>query len=336
MSRRGDEAKPRWREVPAEVRAEAARVLRARIVRAERVFGGYAPSATFRMRLAGGRRAFFKGSYPLPSESRVQFKTRDEERVYRALGERIGRYAPRFLGSFDVAGWHVLLLEDVGPRTMPPWTPLAARRCAEAYARFHRATLGSRLPRWLARDTHAAFGVWWGRLARGGELRRVARLAGARRAEALRWLEAAAPTLRRGESGVGRIPPPFALLHFDTRSDNVRLIGRRFVMFDWPFACAGPAEFDLAAFAQAIAAEGGPAPERVLAWYEAVLPLRADALDASVAGIAGYFADRASRPPVPGLPRLRSIQRQQLRATLPWAARRLGLPEPEWIGAVPR
>ncbi len=36
-----------------------------------------------------------------------------------------------------------------------------------------------------------------------------------------------------------------------------------------------------------------------------------------------------------GLPRLRSIQRRQLKATLAWAARRFGLPDPRWLSAVP-
>lgn len=299
------------------------------------MFGGYAPSATFRMRLANGQRAFFKGSYPLPAGSVVQFKTDREEHVYRALGRRIARWAPRFLGSFERDGWHVLLLEDVGPATVPPWTPIRTRRAAHEYARFHRTTLGSRLPRWLPRDQHAHFGNYWHTLARAEDLGRVAALAGRARRAAARWLESALPALKRQEARVRSIPPPFALLHFDTRSDNVRLIGERFVMFDWPFACAGPAEFDVAAFAQAVVAEGGPAPERVLSWYEEVLPLRADALDASIAGIAGYFADRAWRPPMAGLPRLRSIQRRQLKATLAWAARRLVLPEPGWLEAVP-
>jgi hypothetical protein len=218
---------------------------------------------------------------------------------------------------------------------MPPWTATRTRRAARAYAAFHLATLGTRLPRWLPRDQHHGFGVFWAALSRAGDLGRVAALAGRRRREAARWLATHAGTLVTAEAGVARIAPPFALLHFDTRSDNVRLLGDRFVMFDWPFACAGPAEFDLAAFAQAVAAERGPAPERVLAWYGEVAPLRAAALDASIAGIAGYFADRASLPPVSGLPRLRSIQRRQLRTSLAWASRRLGLPAPEWLAAVP-
>ena len=321
--------------MPREVRREVERVLRSRVARSERVFGGYAPSATFRMRLTNGRRAFFKASYPLPPESKVVFNIRQEERVYRALSKRIAAWSPRFFGSFERDGWHVLLLEDVGPPTMPPWTVSRTHRAARSYAAFHRATIGTRLPPWMPRKTHTEFARFWSSLSRSGELARTATLAGRRRAAAERWIADALPRLRRGEAALQRVAPPFALLHFDTRSDNVRLLGERLVMFDWPFASVGPAEFDVAAFAQAVAAEGGPTPERVLKWYEDVLPLRPQAIDASIAGIAGYFADRAWRPPLPGLPRLRSIQRRQFKASLPWAARRLGLREPDWINAVP-
>jgi len=309
-------------------------MLRSRVARAERVYGGYAPSATFRLVLANGKRAFFKASYPLPADSAVRWVVDKEERVYRRLGTLISRWAPRFLGSFQRDGWHVLLLEDLGPRTMPPWTPAKARRAARSYARFHRTTLGRPLPRWLSRTQHHGFGSFWHQLAESNELPRAAALATRRAREAEELIDVALPLLREQERRVSRIRPPFALLHFDTRSDNVRLQHDRLRIFDWPFASVGPAEFDVSAFCQTIAAEGGPSPERVLAWYEDVLPLRADAVDASLAGIAGYFADRAWRPPMPGLPRIRSIQRRQLKASLAWAARRLDLPEPRWLAAV--
>ena len=105
-------------------------------------------------------------------------------------------------------------------------------------------------------------------------------------------------------------------------------------MFDWPFAGVGPAEFDLAAFAQGIAMEGGPAPELVTAWYSEIRPTEEAAINASLAGICGYFADRAWRPAPAELPRLRSVQRRQLKASLAWAARRFGLPEARWLAAV--
>jgi hypothetical protein len=234
------------------------------------------------------------------------------------------------------AGWHLVALEELGGEVVPPWTASRTRRAARSYAEFHRSTLGRRLPAWLSRVRHRHFGIWWRRLARErGAHARIASLAGRHSAEAREWIEDASPLLRRAEARLARVGEPFVLLHFDTRSDNVRLEGDLLRIFDWPFASVGPHEFDVAAFAQAIAAEDGPEPERCLGWYEEILGLRRPALVASVAGIAGFFADRAPRPPLVGLPRLRSIQRRQLKASLSWAARLLDLPEPRWLASVP-
>ncbi len=123
-------------------------------------------------------------------------------------------------------------------------------------------------------------------------------------------------------------------MHLDTRSDNLRLQGGLLRIFDWPLASVGPHEFDLAAFAQSVEAEGGPRSEEVARWYASVLVHRPSLLEASVAGIAGYFAYHAPRPFVDELPRLRSVQRRQLKASLGWTARALGLPEPTWLAAV--
>jgi hypothetical protein len=328
------EEKPRWSEVPRAVRAEAERRLGASVTRATRAYGGYAASATFRLVLANGKRAFFKAGYPPPPGSAAIFPIDREEKRYQALGPIVGRSMPRFYGSFQMDKWHVLLMEDVGPPTMPPWTPSKARAASRSYARFHRSTEGTRLPRWLPRDGHAHFAGYWSRMGKEDLLGTTASLAGREADEAREWLDVALPIVIEHERHLATARRPFVLLHFDTRSDNIRLVRDRLVMFDWPFASVGPAEFDVAAFAQAITAERGPVPERVIAWYEEVRPLRARELDASIAGIAGYFAHRAPQPPLPGLPRLRSIQRRQLKATLAWAARRFALPEPRWLARV--
>jgi len=311
-----------------------ARILRSRVARAERVYGGYAPSATFRLRLANGRRAFFKASYPAPKGSGVRWFMDHEAQNYRTLERFIRPWAPKFYGSFARDGWHVLLLEDLGPRSVPPWTPTKARKAARSYARFHRKTWGGRLPRSLSRADYVEYAKFWRTLGKTGELVQTAALAGRRVDEAEEWLAVALPVLVAHERELERAKPPFALLHFDTRSDNVRIHGERLRIFDWPFATAGPAEFDVVAFCQAIAAEGGPGAERVLGWYEEVTRLRPDMIDASLAGAAGYFADRAWRPPIEGLPRVRRWQRTQLKECLRWAARRFDLPEPRWLDAV--
>lgn len=334
MSRHGAEPKPAWSAVPQEVKERVAKVLGSTVARAERVYGGYAPSATFRLKLANGKRAFFKASYPAPKGSGVLWFMNQEARNYRTLERFISPWAPRFYGSFGRDGWHVLLLEDLGPRSVPPWTSAKARAAARSYARFHRKTRGKRLPRSLPRTGHVEHARFWRTLAKTGEIARTAALARRRSADAEEWLAVALPVLVAHERQLEHVPPPFALLHFDTRSDNVRLHGDRLRIFDWPFACAGPAEFDVVAFCQAVAAEGGPTAERVLGWYEEVLRLRPEIVDASLAGIAGYFADRGWRPPIEGLPRVRRWQRTQLKECLRWSARRFDLPEPCWLDAV--
>jgi len=319
--------------VPREVKDDVARVLGSPVARAARVYGGYAPSATFRMVLADGRHAFFKG-VNASSNDYMRGALPREERVYRELGRLIRPWAPAFLGSFKRLDWHVLLLEDVGPQTMPPWSPAKARRSVRSFATFHASTHGHALPRWLSRTEHHSFAELWRRLSQSGELANTAGLAGRRADEAREWLDVALPDLRESAARLTQLRAPHSLLHFDTRSDNVRLNGEQLRMFDWNFASVGPHEIDAAAFAQATEVEGGPPVDRTMGWYAEVMPLRKSYVDAAVAGIAAYFADRAWRPPIPGVPRVRAFQRRQLKVSLAWAARLLDLPEPRWLDAV--
>jgi len=229
-----------------------------------------------------------------------------------------------------------VLLEPVRGEAVLPWTESKALRAMRSYASFHASTLGQRMPSWLSHTQHREFSRYWRRIVTDeAAVGRLAAVAGERSGEARDWIRTCAGTLRRAERALSRAPEPNALLHFDTRSDNIRLEGNLLRVFDWPYASVGPAEFDFAAFAQSIEAEGGPACEVAVDLYGSAHPLRHDVLVGCVVGIAGYFADRAPRPPVRGLPRLRSIQRRQLKASLRWAARLLDLPEPLWLATVP-
>src|SRR5438093_10911656 len=95
------EDKPTWSQVPPSVRAEAERRLGSRVVRATRAYGGYAASATFRLVLANGRRAFFKAGYPPPPGRAAIFPIDREEKRYRALEKIAGRWMPEQDGSFQ-------------------------------------------------------------------------------------------------------------------------------------------------------------------------------------------------------------------------------------------
>ena len=105
---------------------------------------------------------------------------------------------------------------------------------------------------------------------------RLAGLAGERSGEAAAWLAVHFPAIDQAAQSLRHVRGPYAVLHLDTRSDNVRVHPRAPVplrMFDWPFAAAGPPELDLIAFVQSIVCEGGPHPETMVRWYAAVQPV---------------------------------------------------------------
>ncbi len=319
--------------MPPSVRRAVAQTLGAEVRRATIAWGGYTPTPTYRLRLANGRRAFFKAVSP-DSNDFARAAHNREERVYRELGHLIGPWAPACYGAFACDAWHVLLLEDLGPKSAPPWTTALTRRVVRAYGDFHQATLGQPTPSWVPRTGQdESTGSRWDWATEPDALGRVSALVDddAQVMAALRWLDVAAPTLAQAARSLGAVGPPHALLHRDTRSDNLRWTPAGLRLVDWPHAGVGSPEEDAAAFVQSVTAEGGPLPEQVMAWYAERIPLRPQALDAAVADLAGFFADEAWRPAIPGLPRLRPFQRAQLRVTLAWAARRLQLPPPAWL-----
>lgn len=332
MSHTGVEAKPTWQSLPPDVRQRAAQTLGADITRASRVWGSYSPSPTFRLKLANGERAFFKGCGPDASEF-LRDVVLVEERIYTELAHLLSPWAPELRGVFSTAGWRALLLEDLGPKTAPPWTPTLTRQVMRAYAQFHQATLGTEFPAWLPRFSQAETALTWQAIVEATKgLREVAALAGLHADEALRWLLHAEPLLAQLLASAPTIPGPAALLHFDTRSDNLRLQRGQLRLFDWPAIEVGPIEIDVLALAQSITVEGGPEPEQCVAWYGGAL--RPDVVDIALAWLTGFFMMRAWLPEIPGLPRLRRFQRQQLAVLLQWSARRFHLPTPGWSVAL--
>ncbi len=332
MSRTGVEAKPTWQSLPVEVRARVAQALGSEVVRAARVWGGYSPSPTFRLTLANGQRAFLKAIGPGATEF-LRHVIEMEERVYTELGAFISPWAPRLLGVVHEAGWRALLLEDVGPKSTPPWTPTLTRQVMRGFADYHSATLDVTLPDWVPRFTETDAHVTWESIVEQTDgLAHVAALAGSQADEALRWFRQAEPLFSRLLKTAPTIPGPHALMHGDTRSDNLRVQNGQLRLFDWPMVMVGPAEVDLVAFVQSISVEDGPAPELCVEWYGA--SLRPDALDMALVWCVAFFAARAWQPPIEGLPRLRPFQRQQLAVLLDWSARRFHLPAPAWTAAL--
>jgi aminoglycoside phosphotransferase (APT) family kinase protein len=129
------------------------------------------------------------------------------------------------------------------------------------------------------------------------------------------WLEDALPALCAAEEAC--VLDGDALVHFDVRSDNICFLEGRTLLVDWNWAARGNPVLDVAAWLPSLAAEGGPRPEEILTGEPEAAAL-----------VSGYFAARAGLPAIPLAPRVRAVQREQIRAGLPWVARELGLPTP--------
>lgn len=331
MAHSGVEAKPTWQSLPLAVRQQVETVLEARVIRAGRVWGGYSPTPTFRLALAGGKKAFFKGTSQLTNDF-ARAALVSEARVYRELSPLISAWMPGFFGEFQFKDWYILLLEDLGPKSVPPWTPLKTRLVSCGLADFHNATCEKELPAWIPRVSQHTAKLNWHRVARNTSgLEAIAVTAGDRNKEAYNWLQSVFPLLSSLTEDMAGLPGSPVLLHGDVRSDNLRLVGGNLRLFDWPFVTVGTAEWDLVEFAQTVRVEGGPGPEKVVDWYSQRYPVNPETLTAYISWWAAFFAERFWQPEIPGLPRLRPFQRQQLRVLLDWLARQFSLAEPDWL-----
>ncbi|CAN5459851.1 hypothetical protein BH10CHL1_BH10CHL1_43170 [soil metagenome] len=330
MSRTGIEAKLPWKQIPKAVRQQVDLALGVPVARATRIWGGYSPTPTYRLALTDGRSAFFKATYQATNPFAIN-ALRYEVQIYRELGDLLAPWTPRLYATFEADDWRVLLLEDLGPKSVPPWTPGKARAIAHALAAFHHSSLGAALPTWLVRPDERVPRENWSQVAQESqEFQQLAALIPDSAPQVLAWFRMITPSIEALLESSILATGPYALLHGDLRSDNLRFNQGRLYLFDWPAITVGRPEWDMVAFVQTIAVEGGPAPEQIMQWYTERFPVQPAAIDSALAWWLTFFASRAWRPEIPELPRLRRFQRQQLGTLLLWAARQWALPRPIW------
>lgn len=325
------EPKPYWRDVPLELRKQVEERMASPIRMATRVFGGYGPTATFRIFLEDGRTLFAKGA-GLGSLAENWRVLPIEEAVYREVSA-IAPISPRYYGSVSTQGWHLLLLEDLkDSKKVPPWTETLAFQAMRDLAHFHVRGL-SETDMVEAMTARGVTENWLSIKQSSEERHCFLELFHENRDEAEAWLDAVIDVLISIETELMRLDQPWGLIHKDIRSDNLRFRDGSLVLFDWALACRGPLLFDVGFFCPSLEGEGGPIAERLLPVYKKEMadhgiefPEFAERTVAACA--AGFFASRAGKPPIPGLPRLRFIQWLQLGPALRWMSSLLGLPQP--------
>ncbi len=266
-----------------------------------RATGGYTLAERWVLDLPGGDSIFVKMATTEPLARWIRI----ERRVYEDV--RAG-FLPRFLHFDDDRDRPLLVLEDLASAHWPPpWRPGDVERVLTML----EAVRATPAPAWLeGLEAKAARMPGWLQVAENPEPFLSLGLATAA------WLERALPDLLASSAAT-----PFegdSLLHSDVRSDNLCVTEGRTLLVDWNWVVRGNGLWDVAILLPGLEAEGGQRPDDV-----------APEAGVFAAFLAGYFAAQAGLPPPEGAPRVRTVQLAQLRTALPWAARVLGLPEPD-------
>lgn len=295
-----------WEQLPPFIRRQIEERIGERVVRAITQPGGFSPGMAARLTTAAGREVFVKAVSEQANPDTPQMHRREAE-VVAALPPEAP--VPRLLWTLDEAGWVALAFEAVdGHMPVQPWRDDELGLVVAALHRLHQALTPSPIASDTASNLLATHIKGWGELREAGGLDQWSN----RNLERLVELEAMAPTAAVGET----------LLHVDVRADNLLIAADRVYFVDWPWALIGAPLVDWVGFAPSVAMQGGPQPDELLAMAE--LKVGADAIDAVIASLAGYFLAYARRPPPPGIPTVRAFQAAQGEIALRWLRERTG------------
>jgi hypothetical protein len=298
-----------WDAVPERVREAVEAGLGSRVGEAVTQPGGFSPGVAARLRLEDGRSVFVKAVGPDPNPDSPELH-RSEARVAAALPPETP--APQFLFAHDDGEWVALAFEDVGGHEPElPWRRDELDRVLDALADLSTALTPAPIEAPSVADRYAELFRGWRTLV-------AERPAGlepwpAERLDALAELESRWEEASEGDT----------LLHADIRADNVLLTEDRVVFVDWPHVCHAAGWVDLLAFLPSVAMQGGPKPWELFDDHPVARGADPERVNAVLAALTGFFVQRSTLPPPPGLPTVREFQRAQGAESLAWLRRRL-------------
>ena len=307
---RGETAqRTQWSELPESVCALVENELAARVVSAVSQGSGFTPGFASRLLLDDGRHAFVKAA-DASQQPDFALSYREEVRKLSALPAMVP--APRLRWHLD-GDWVILGFDEVaGGPPKRPWQPHELRQVCEALvttavaltpppADLVLSDLQSFLQPELAR---------WERVRAQG----LAEPTIAAHLDEASGLASHAPDASSGTT----------MVHTDLRDDNILIDHDEQVwIVDWNWPVVGAAWFDLVTLL--ISAHGdGIDTDVLLADSPLTADVDAEAIDAMLALLYGYFVTASLDPIVVTSPYLRQHQDWYARATARWLATRRG------------
>ncbi|MGC5021936.1 phosphotransferase family protein [Micromonospora sp. DT47] len=325
--------RPDWSQLPAGLRDAVAARLGAPVVAARTARAGFTGGFAAVLVTADGGRTFVKAADLARQRHLADWYAREAAVLARLPP---GLPVPRPRWALAESGWYALCLDAIDGRTPRlPWDPTELDAVLAGYAEVAAAlaeppaglvALGPPRLADLARDDI----LWWGEVAAGREPAPPLPAAARDRLPELVALESRLPSYAAAGTG---------LIHGDLRVDNVLLDADGRAWFcDWNWLCRGPAWFDLAGLL-ITGYDGGPAADARFAGHPVAVGAPPDALDVTLAALAGYFLTSAAHgargaaaddpgsprdgfPPVS--PHLHAHQRFSGERALAWLAARRG------------
>ncbi|UVJ39492.1 phosphotransferase [Arthrobacter sp. CJ23] len=301
-----------WDDLPLRVQAGIEQILGDRVTAATGQQGGFSPGTADRVRTVSGGRAFIKAVSPQLNEQSPAIH-RKEAAVTGALADTVP--APRLIGTYDDGEWVALVLSDVeGRHPHIPWRLSELTIVLDALLRLARTPVPAALENLptLEKELSEAFNAW-------------SRIRSDPPEDCDSWvlrnLESLEGLALSGLKDLGGD----SLVHTDIRADNILITpNNTAVLVDWPWACVGSSWIDaLSALINVRVFDPMFDVESVLQSHAAFATVRPDSVDRVLAGLGAYFTDAARLAPPPGLPSLRTFQRQQSEAVVRWLRHRL-------------
>ncbi|MGH3401002.1 MAG: phosphotransferase [Streptosporangiaceae bacterium] len=297
------------------MRISIERAVGAPIISARTQPGGFSPGLAVRALCADGGRVFIKAVSARVNPDSHRYHQR-EACVLAALDPVITARQlpiPRLRGTCTCGPWTALIIEDInGRQPALPWQPADIDRVLATLDELAEALTPAPIAVPDITSLYAGAFTGWRTLARQPPASRLDP-----------WTRAHLGQLAELEETWAAHAAGHSLLHTDLRSDNILLTSDCVMVVDWPHACRGAALVDHVLVAASIASHGGPSPHQVLRMSRAGRKASRAPVTAIVCAAAGYYTERALRPPPPGLPAARAHQAAQGRAARQWLAQLL-------------
>jgi aminoglycoside phosphotransferase (APT) family kinase protein len=306
---RATAVRPGWAELPPALREAVEQRLGGPVTGAVVAGGGFTRGFAAVLTTASGDRGFVKAA-DLAVQHHLAEWYYHEVLVTEALPP--GVPAPRPRWTETAGGWYAVCFDAIdGAMPRLPWRPAELAATLDAWATTAAALreppaalvdLG--LPR-LADLLRSDLSCW--QQAPPRDLAQVDELAA---------LEAALP----------QYVDTTGLTHCDLRPDNVLVDGSGAAwLCDWNWVCHGVPWFDTAGLLISAFTSGLDA-DRLFAEHPTAAGAPPDALDASLAALAGYLLSRADADPADASPAVRAHHLFSGEAALAWLAARRGWP----------